>query len=98
MGATGQSWESQLQESSQRIIQKIPNVFDIEKISVKYPVVYEESLNTVLVQELMRFNGLLSVVKKSLVDIQKAIKGLVVMSQDLEMVIFYLIFRWEIVW
>jgi hypothetical protein len=83
-GGSGKSWDATLTELATDISSRLPELFDIEKVEVWFPVRFEESMNTVLTQELMRFNGLLSVVKKSLVDVVKAIKGEVVMSQQLE--------------
>uniref|UniRef100_A0A3P9BR88 Dynein heavy chain ATP-binding dynein motor region domain-containing protein n=1 Tax=Maylandia zebra TaxID=106582 RepID=A0A3P9BR88_9CICH len=36
------------------IVEKIPPPFDIEEVMGKYPVLYEESMNTVLIQEVIR--------------------------------------------
>ncbi|RHZ02207.1 hypothetical protein DYB26_000657 [Aphanomyces astaci] len=43
-----------------------------------------DSLATVLSQELVKFNNLLSKMRQSLMEIQRAIQGLIVMSSDLD--------------
>lgn len=67
-------------------IQKVcPPVFDIVYVLQEYPTMYSESMNTVLTQECIRYNGLLTIMKISLRESLKALKGLVVMSNELEM-------------
>jgi dynein heavy chain len=60
--------------------------FDMEEVGAKYPVNPKESMNTVLIQELARYNRLLNIIKSTLTNVQKAMKGLVVLSQVLESV------------
>ncbi|KAJ1515292.1 Dynein heavy chain 7, axonemal [Coelomomyces lativittatus] len=76
--------ESLVYDLASDMLSKIPPVFNIPNIQEKYPVMYNESMNTVLIQECIRFKNLMVVVIDSLKNIQKALKGLVVMSSDLE--------------
>lgn len=58
--------------------------FDYEDAVVRYPTKYEESMNTVLQQEIIRYNKLLKEIHASLRSLKKALKGEVVMSEELE--------------
>ncbi|XP_071486244.1 dynein axonemal heavy chain 3-like [Diadema antillarum] len=80
----GKSSQQVIEDLASDILSKIPPNYNLEEVQAKYPVSYEESMNTVLVQELIRFNRLIEVVRVSLQDIRKAMKGLVVMSAELE--------------
>ncbi len=53
-------------------------------VGKKFPTSYEESMNTVLFQECVRYNKLLGEMKIGLINVQKALKGEIVMSEDLE--------------
>lgn len=63
---------------------KTPEPWIIEDIYQKYPTLYEESMNTVLIQELIRYNKLLEVMREMIKNGKKALKGQIVMSEELE--------------
>ena len=73
-GGGGKSSAQVIEELATDILSKLPPAFDLEMVIKKYPVVYNESMNTVLRQELIRFNRLTAVVRSTLQELQKAIK------------------------
>ncbi|XP_041081390.1 dynein heavy chain 1, axonemal [Polyodon spathula] len=81
----GRGREEIVEEIVGNILVKIPKPIDVQNVMEKFPVLYEESMNTVLLQEVIRYNRLLKVISQSLNDLLKALKGLVVMSSQLEL-------------
>lgn len=80
----GASTDSIIERLANQILADVPEPFNVKSAEKKYPVMYEQSMNTVLTQELIRFNSLISVIRSSLKDLKKAIKGEVLMSAQLE--------------
>ncbi|KAG8235431.1 hypothetical protein J437_LFUL015496 [Ladona fulva] len=66
------------------ILNKLPKQYNMEAVAERYPVLYSNSMNTVLRQELVRFNQLIADIKVTLTDVQRAIKGIIVLSPELE--------------
>ena len=44
-----------MEESAKEILEKVPGKVNIEMVMKKYPVMYEQSMNTVLIQEVIRY-------------------------------------------
>merc|ERR1719498_1873425 len=73
-----------MDETAETMQNKTPKKFEIDVIELYYPTMYEESLNTVLKQEALKVNRLASIMVTTLKEFRKAIRGLVVMSAELD--------------
>eukprot|EP00392_Amoebophrya_sp_AT5.2_P003107 g3112.t1 len=86
-GSSGKSSDDIWTEKCDEILAIIPpKPYDIEAVQLKYPVDYDESLNTVLPQECARFNKLLVKLRDTLLNLKRAVKGEVVMTGELDQV------------
>jgi dynein heavy chain len=64
--------------------EQCPALFDLDLLEQKFPTMYSESLNTVLKQESLKLNRLISKMLETLPLFRRALKGLVVMNEELE--------------
>ena len=83
-GSGGKTREETIGDVAADIASKVRQPYDLEAVAARFPVDWSESMNTVLTQELARYNRLLQLVHDSLSSVQKAIHGLVLMSSQLE--------------
>jgi len=80
----GKSREDTIDEMAVDILSRVPGPYDLEPIQKAYPVCYEQSMNTVLQQEVVRYNKLLKEMKSSNASIRKALVGQLVMTEELD--------------
>jgi len=84
-GSGGKSTGEKYKELADGILEMLPaKKMDIDAARRKYPPSYVESMNVVLVQEMIRFNKLYVKLISTVSDLRKAVDGLVVMSAELE--------------
>ena len=56
-GGGGSGKDAAVDTVAEDILSKLPKAFDMEEAEVKYPVLFEESMNTVLCQELVKVSA-----------------------------------------
>ena len=66
------------------LLSTLPEPFNINEVIEKYPSSYYESMNIVLLQELIRYNTLLEIIYNSLSQLIQALQGFIIFSNDLE--------------
>jgi dynein heavy chain len=86
----GTSIEDQVKEKAEQVKNKIPKQFNLESVREKYPILHNECLNSVLHQEIMRYNNLISKVVFYMSAVIDAINGDSVMTSELEAILLKL--------
>ena len=66
LSSGGATKEEIMEKRAKEILHKIVEPIKLEPVMNKYPVLYEQSMNTVLIQEVYRYNTLLVIMKKQI--------------------------------
>jgi len=83
-GGGGKSPEEVMDELAAELIDQTPKCFDMDSFEDKFPTMYSESRNTVAKQEATKYNRCLAMLHVQLPLFRRAVKGFVVMTEDLE--------------
>ena len=83
-GGGGASREDIIGDLAEDLEKKLRDPWDEEQVKLIYPTDYNECLNTTLTQEVEKFNRLIRVMHSTLKTLQLALKGLVVLSIELD--------------
>ena len=82
--ASQQSPEQIAMLIAENILHEPPELLDEDYANKNYPPRYAESMNTVLTQEVIRFNNLTKCIRNTLADLTKAVTGQISMSGLIE--------------
>ena len=64
--------------------EKLIKEFNVDEIKKKFPIKYEDCMNSILIQEIMRYNNLLSLIFRSLNDCVQAFMGHLPLTDEIE--------------
>lgn len=83
-GASGSSEDSNqlVMKITQDILGSLREPFKVKEVEKKYPFKYEESMNSVLLQELARYNTLIETILDSLSTLLKTLEGKLVSNAE----------------
>ncbi|CAK87804.1 unnamed protein product (macronuclear) [Paramecium tetraurelia] len=79
-----ESMETKVQKLIQETLGKVPEEIDMQEAIEKVRPGDQNPLKIVLMQEISRYNKLLNTVRTSLINLDKGLSGLVLISEDLE--------------
>lgn len=80
----GSDKNQMIKQRTEEMLLTLPDSFNIEEARQNFQINYYESMNTVLIQEILRYNTLLNMLRTSLNDLLQALGGFKVMTGPLE--------------
>ena len=81
-GSSGDENSSLVKKITSDILATIREPFKIKEVERRYPFMYEESMNSVLLQELARYNSLIETILDSLNTMLKTLEGKLVSNTE----------------